>query len=335
MTQMLILREYVQKLYQRYAFLFHFTFRFFIGFVVFFSINRALGYQPILNHMYVNILMGVVSMIFPLEALLFLAAGFVVFHIFYVSNVLAFSIAVIFLILYLLYIQFFPKHGYVVLAVPLAYSIGLSSGVPVLLGLIAGPVILVPGLIGVGLYYLLRTLVSVIVAATDDTINLFQVLINQFVGDREMLASLVIFSIVTLIVYVLRNLKISYSFEIAVFFGIVSNLILFLIANYMQLVRIQMAQFFLGSIVSFFLVLLIQFFRLSLNYADVENLQFEDEEYYYYVRAVPKNNIAPKNKRIKRFNAHLFSQRVTYLEKEELQRVQNAITGDKQEKEDS
>ncbi|MCH5266749.1 MAG: hypothetical protein J1E62_00280 [Lachnospiraceae bacterium] len=335
MTHLLILREYIHKLYQRYTFLFHFSFRFLIGFIVFFAINRVLGYQPVLNHMYVNVIMGLISMIFPLEALLFLASGFVVLHIVYVSNILAFSVAVIFLILYLLYIQFFPKYGYVVLAVPLAYSMGLSGGVPVLLGLIAEPIILVPGLIGVGLYYLLHTLTSVVASATDDTINLFQVLINQFVSDKEMLASFVIFFAVTLIVYVLRNLKIKYSFEIAVFFGIISNLILFLIAGYMQLVRIQMLQFFLGSTASFFLVLLIQFFRLSLNYADVENLQFEDEEYYYYVRAVPKNNIAPKNKRIKRFNAHLFSQRVTYLEKEELQRVQDAITGEKEEKEDS
>ena len=30
------------------------------------------------------------------------------------------------------------------------------------------------------------------------------------------------------------------------------------------------------------------FQTFTLNYAGVENLQFEDDEYYYYVRAVPK-----------------------------------------------
>ena len=112
-------------------------------------------------------------------------------------------------------------------------------------------------------------------------------------------------------------------------------MILFLMANYLQLIRIQMLRFFLGTLVSLLLVQIIQFLRLSLNYAGVENLQFEDEEYYYYVRAVPKNSITTKKKRVKRFNAHLFSERVTYLEKEELKRVQDAITGEREEKEDS
>ena len=42
--------------------------------------------------------------------------------------------------------------------------------------------------------------------------------------------------------------------------------------------------------------------RLALNYAGVENLQFEDDEYYYYVRAVPKMSVAAPKKRVKRFN---------------------------------
>lgn len=54
-------------------------------------------------------------------------------------KMLHFVLVFIFLILYLLYIQFIPKHGYVLIAVPLAYSVGLSAGAPVLLGLIFGP----------------------------------------------------------------------------------------------------------------------------------------------------------------------------------------------------
>ena len=59
-------------------------------------------------------------------------------------------------------------------------------------------------------------------------------------------------------------------------------------------------------ILSVAFVWLVQLFRLSLNYAGVENLQFEDDEYYYYVRAVPKNNITKADKNVKRYNAHNF-----------------------------
>ena len=71
MTQLLILREHIQKMYQRYSSFFQVVMRFMVGFGLFFAINRVLGYRPILSHGYVNVIMGVISVIFPLEAMIF------------------------------------------------------------------------------------------------------------------------------------------------------------------------------------------------------------------------------------------------------------------------
>ena len=133
----------------------------------------------------------------------------------------------------------------------------------------------------------------------------------------------------------IRSLRVDFSFEAAIIIGIVSDIILCLFANYLQLMKLHMIPFFAGAVISLGLVWLIQFFRLSLNYAGVENLQFEDEEYYYYVRAVPKNSIATKSKRIKRFNAHLFTDRNELLaaEMEDNEAVPDG--GNRENKEDS
>ena len=40
---------------------------------------------------------------------------------------------------------------------------------------------------------------------------------------------------------------------------------------------------------------MIQFFRLTLDYHGTRKLQFEDDEYYYYVKAVPKIKGMKKN----------------------------------------
>ena len=196
MTQLLILREHIQKMYQRYSSFFQVVMRFMVGFGLFFAINRVLGYRPILSHGYVNVIMGVISVIFPLEAMIFLVALFIVLQVMYVSKMLAFCIGVIFLILYLLYIQFIPKHGYVLIAVPLAYSVGLSAGAPVLLGLLFGPAGVLPGVIGVLLYYLFRNLITVASSATTDSFDLFQVLIDQLVEDEELFAAIAVFVVV-------------------------------------------------------------------------------------------------------------------------------------------
>ena len=41
----------------------------------------------------------------------------------------------------------------------------------------------------------------------------------------------------------------------------------------------------------------------SLDYSRVEHVQFEDDEYYYYVKAVPKASVPVEDKQVKQINA--------------------------------
>jgi hypothetical protein len=132
-----------------------------------------------------------------------------------------------------------------------------------------------------------------------------------------MYVMMIIFSLVAVIVYILRNREWAFSFEIAIVAGAVSNAILFLMINYLLDININTIPFLLGTLGSAVLVWAVQFMRLALNYAGVEHLQFEDEEYYYYVRAVPKMNVAAPRKRVKRINARRFSEHIPSVSKEQ------------------
>ena len=46
----------------------------------------------------------------------------------------------------------------------------------------------------------------------------------------------------------------------------------------------------------------IEFFRFCLDYSRTEKVQFEDDEYYYYVKAVPKAIVAGTDKKVTRFS---------------------------------
>ena len=39
-----------------------------------------------------------------------------------------------------------------------------------------------------------------------------------------------------------------------------------------------------------------------MDYSRIENVQFEDDEYYYYVKAIPKMTVAAPTKTVKRIN---------------------------------
>ena len=48
--------------------------------------------------------------------------------------------------------------------------------------------------------------------------------------------------------------------------------------------------------------MVVEFFEFNLDYNRTEIVQFEDDEYYYYVKAVPKNVIMAPEKTVKRIN---------------------------------
>ena len=47
---------------------------------------------------------------------------------------------------------------------------------------------------------------------------------------------------------------------------------------------------------------MIEFFAFPVDYSRTEYLQFEDDEYYYYVKAVPKLTVAAPKKTVKKIN---------------------------------
>ena len=57
-----------------------------------------------------------------------------------------------------------------------------------------------------------------------------------------------------------------------------------------------------GSIAAVGIGLVLELFFFTVDYARSENLQFEDDEYYYYVKAIPKVSISTPEKTVKRIN---------------------------------
>jgi hypothetical protein len=61
---------------------------------------------------------------------------------------------------------------------------------------------------------------------------------------------------------------------------------------------ISIGGLFLGAVVAAAVAFLFKLFTFSVDYAKTERVQFEDDGYYYYVKAVPK--IRSHSSRIKR-----------------------------------
>lgn len=307
MTQLLVYRERIQKFYQKYSFLLDPVFRFLAGYLAFSSMNRMIGYHPQLNHIYVEILCAILCMLLPGNVMLFFMIAFAIGHIYYVSVMLAVVVGMIFAVLYFAYVKFVPEQAYLIVAFPILFSMNLVYVLPILSGLIMSPLSLLPIMCGTGVYYLLLTITSVIGTSADANANLYHVVVQQFFSNEEMFVLIFVFYMVSLVVYLIRNRAVQYIYEKAIITGGIMNVVLLLTTNFVFALDLEVFSVLWGTLASVLIVMCIQFMRLMLTYASVENLQFEDEEYVYYVRAVPKASVTAPSKRIKRFSVHRFS----------------------------
>ena len=339
MTHLLVIRERLIRFYQDHARIVNALFRFLLSFITFFSINQLVGYNPVLKSWYVIVAFSVVNTVLPMSVLLFLAAAYTVFHVYYVSVSLALVILLIFLIAYLIYLRFLPEHGYVILAVPILYGLHLPYLVPILLGLIGAPVAVIPMSCGVVCYYTIKCITTVIGTATEESMVLFNQAFQMIFSNKEMYLVIAVFAIVMVIVNMICSQEFHYVYETAIVAGVIVNILLILVLSFPFNIQVHVVYLLVQSVICGILAWLIQFFQLVLNYSAVEYLQFEDDEYCYYVKAVPKMNIAVGEKRVKRFNAHLLgegrfgvSSKKTESESGQIRSEQTAKTGSGEEK---
>ena len=143
MLQLLIIKEKLQKFYQRYVHVLNPLFRFFAGFITFFAVNRVIGYNPVLNKTYIEIVASCVSMVFPFQVLLFMASVYVVLQILYISKYLALATGIILAVIYFLYVRFLPKHGFIIMAMPILYAFNIPYALSLNALLFAFPIIFI------------------------------------------------------------------------------------------------------------------------------------------------------------------------------------------------
>jgi hypothetical protein len=220
--------------------------------------------------------------------------------------ILAAIIIILFAIMYCLFLRFTPNLGYAVLAVPILFFLKVPYVIPILLGLFATPLSIIPTGCGVIIYYLFEVIKEAtamqVTASLEDTLQLYTYVIDSMFKSQQLYMTIIIFSLVIIVTFLVRRMKFDYARESAVAAGSLTCIIGFLISDLRLDVSNQIGAMILGTLVSGVIAIIIQFFRLALDYTRVEHVQFEDEDYYYYVKAVPKINVTAPQINVKRFN---------------------------------
>lgn len=306
MMALLEFRARVRAIYQKFSMYIDPMVKFLVALIVFTMINKTIGYDARFTKAPILLLLSLLCAFTPSSILVLLSMVVSIAHVYTVSKILAFLIILILIVLYCLFLRYTPKYGYVVVAVPILFTLNIPYAVPILLGLIANPLTILPTTCGIIVYYvfhIIRDEAAVQSAVSlEDTLLLYQRVLSKLVENKQMIMTIVVFALIIGIVYTVRRLKIEYAYEIAIGAGAVTSILGFLIVDLRLDISKQIGTMILGTLLSGILVVVIQFFRRVLDYTAVENVQFEDDDYYYYVKAVPKINVSVPQVRVKRIN---------------------------------
>ena len=306
MTSLLVAKQYVKNFVSKYEVYLKPVLKLVLALAALMMINGKIGYMHRLDSLPVVLMVALMCSFMPMNFIVFVAAAFTVLHMYALSLECAALALVIFMVLFLLYFRFSPKDTIVVLLTPMCFMVGIPYVMPLAMGLLGTPASAVSIACGVVVTYLINYIADSATTlsgmATDDMGTRLRFIIDGFLDNKEMILTIAVFTLTLILVYIIRRLSIDYAWTIAIIAGALANIMIFLIGDLIFDTNVSILGLIVGTVFSALIAKVIEFFDLHVDYSRTEKVQFEDDEYYYYVKAVPKMYVAEKEKQIKKFN---------------------------------
>lgn len=306
MTGLLEIREKLKMIYSKYEALLFPLVKFLLAFAVLNTLNGEMGYMTQLDSMAVVLIVALMCSFLPTGCILLFAALFSLLHMYALSIEILLVGFCLYLVIFLLYLRFAPKDSVIVVLMPLLFVWKIPYVLPIAVGLLCGPASVVSVACGVASYYLLQTVTSnasaINTMADSEATAKIRLMIDGFIGNKGMIVVIAAFAITVLVVYLIRRMSIDYAWTIAMIAGTMTNVVILLIGDLIYDTNISVAGVLIGGLLAVVSGKIIEFFRFCVDYRRTEKVQFEDDEYYYYVKAVPKMSVAMSTKTVKKIN---------------------------------
>ncbi|MDE6016382.1 MAG: hypothetical protein K2H41_11920 [Acetatifactor sp.] len=306
MTALLELRDKLKYFYSKNEAFILPVVKFLLAFITLTVLNDRMGYMKKVDNIAIVLVVALMCSFLPRVCIILFGALFSLLHMYALSMEIALVGVIIYMLMFLLFFRFSPKDSLVVVLTPLLCFLKLPYVMPVAMGLLGTPASAVSVACGVVVYYLLLAVTAN--APTINTMNAgdatakLRLVIDALVGNKAMLVLVVAFIITVITVYLIRRMSVDYSWTIAMTAGVILNLVILLVGDLIYETNISVVGAIFGNLLALAAAKVIEFFRFCVDYSRTEKVQFEDDEYYYYVKAIPKMTVAAPTKTVKHIN---------------------------------
>ena len=316
MTTLLEMKQKIKNFYGEHDTWLLPLLKFLLAFLVFQTINSTLGFLEALDNIFIVLILSIICAVLPLNGMAVLGCIMIVAHCYGVGvEVAAFSVLLL-LLLMILFLRFTSRDNLALILTPAAFSLHMPAAVPVGAGLLRGPSCAVPACCGVVLYYFMEVVSdrsTVLQGKETESVQKLQILLDALINNQEMWLNILAFVVVLMVEYLISRTSSDYSWRIGDAAGAIIYILIMILGGMFLNVNINIGSVILSGVLAAVVGLVIEFAALGVDYSRSETTQFEDDEYVYYVKAVPKSFVAQAEKKIK----NISTESVESQEKEE------------------
>lgn len=308
MTKLFELKEKMFGFVSEYETYLQYVYRFTVALILFCLINGNIGFFEKFGTFPVSLILAVVCSLFPQGITLLAASVLVLIHLFVLSAEVALVAFLFFGLLYLLYFRFAPHDTALLVLTPIFCAIGIPYILPIGTGLLRKGYSVTALMCGTLAFYFIEGVYrninnfQAIVAGAELESSKLMIAVGQIINNKELYLTIALFVVTTVVVYTIRKTSMQYAWKIASLVGVLIQAAGFLVGYILLDITEKMLGMLVGIVLAWVMGYIIEFLFMDLNYARTERVQFEDDEYYYFVKAIPKKKLASADKIIKEFN---------------------------------
>ena len=307
MTALLELKQKIKEIYGQYEMYILPVMKFVLALVYFLWINANMGYMSRLNNVFLVLILALICSILPSSAMMYIGFVLILVHSYALGIEIAAFMLVLILLMMIFFLRFSGEQNVTFVFTPLSFAFSLPALLPIGSGLMESSLSAIPAGCGVVMYYFIRFLRSqstILVNPDLEMTDKLQIMADGLVQNWGMWIAVVAFVAVILLVHLIRTRSFDHAWRISIITGGVAYVFIMLVGSFgMNLnATVAMVPLLICTIAAVLLALVLEFFAFGGDYSRAERLEYEDDEYYYYVKAVPKAAVATSERSIKKIN---------------------------------
>lgn len=292
------MRDTLSRFYGKYDTYIRLFLKFLLAFCTFHAVNTALGQMAVLNNPLIVFALAVICAFLPTNSVILVGAAMILAHFYRMSMEAAVVGGGILVIGIMLYFGIAPHSSVPLILTSLSMAIGIPCTVPVLFGLVGVPLSAVGVIFGTLGYYLVMivkesegSLQATAAEAAEAMVQKMSMLIDAVIHNQEMLLMMAALAVTLWVVWLIHKMALKYAWMLAAAAGCVTYLAIRIAGGIVLKSEMHVAGMIPDLAAALVCAWISQTMLFSLDYKRTENVRFEDDEYFYYVKAVPKRKL--------------------------------------------